>query len=139
MKNFIKTNGALAKNQNILLCKKSEIENRLFTAALSELRGKVATANTFKELTESLQREQFGLILVDEEISGYSSDVLATIIESLRENFAIDARLFVFSNESHSAGAKDYIKTLSPHISKAQLISVLRHEISDMGGGMRAL
>ncbi|WP_169778849.1 sensor histidine kinase [Campylobacter curvus] len=132
-KNFVIRECVLIKNEDIILCKKSDIENKIFGAALGEFGKNLSIAKGFGELISKMNEKPFGLILVDESVADFDMDALLGIVETFRERFSVDARMLVFSDKSYQSHAKSYIKALSPHISKIELANVIKNELNDIG------
>lgn len=129
-KNFVKKENDLAKNREILLCKKSPIENKIFVSALEEFNDKLTVASSFDEVVQHLRDKIYGLVLVDEEIEGFNIETLSNFMETAIEEHKIDAKLFVFSNKKiQKQKSKSYIKEFSPHIGKIQLANAIRQEL----------
>ncbi|MBE3022827.1 ATP-binding response regulator [Campylobacter sp. 7477a] len=129
-KNFVKKENDLAKNKEILLCKKSPIENKIFVSTLEEFNDKLTVASSFDEVVQHLRDKIYGLVLVDEEIEGFNIETLSNFMETAIEEHKIDAKLFVFSNKKiQKQKSKSYIKEFSPHIGKIQLANAIRQEL----------
>ncbi|WP_169777615.1 response regulator [Campylobacter mucosalis] len=130
MKNFIKNQlnkqYYINKADDILLYKKTALENKIFAGALSDFSTILTTANDINEFKQNVENKAFGIVFVDESES-LSMNEIVNLVELSRAKFNSDIRLFIFSNkQSEEFGSKYYIKFLSPQISKTQLANIVR-------------
>ncbi|WP_069637222.1 response regulator [Campylobacter pinnipediorum] len=130
---FLNNNNIYKKSYNILLFKKSPIENKIFAGALSEFNTYLTTADSFEEFENYIKNKIYGLIFIDDNEKNFDTKKALNLIEDSRILFGIDTKLFIFSNKSrNNFSIKPYIKILSPQINKAQLVEIVKKEI--MGG-----
>ena len=125
---FVKKEGELIKSREILLCKKSSIENKIFEGALLEFKGSLTVAQSFGEALDLIGRKPFGLALIDEDCEGFELGAFTGALDSARAAFNADIKAYVFSDEALNFGNKKYVKILSPSVSKAQLSKVVKQE-----------
>lgn len=126
---FSKNESTYAKSQNILIFKKSSIENKIITSALPEFSKFITIANNFDEFKHDLKTTPYGLIFIDEGVKGFEAQKLVENVESARMSFGTNTKLFIFSNKSQSSfSIKHYIKILSPQISKEQVADIVKQE-----------
>lgn len=67
--------------EDILLVKKSQIENKIFFSVLKKVSEKIKIANSFDSLENILKQYSFKVVLIDYELQGFDIIKLATIIQ----------------------------------------------------------
>lgn len=134
---FSKSESTYAKSQNILIFKKSSIENKIISSALPEFNKFITIANNVDEFKHDLKTTPYGLIFIDESVRGFEIQKLIENVESARMSFGTNTKLFIFSNKSQSSfSIKHYIKILSPQISKEQVADIVKQEFGIKVGGI---
>ncbi|WP_103578598.1 histidine kinase, partial [Campylobacter concisus] len=113
-----KENRYFSKNENIVIYKSTKLENKIFAGALGEFQNTLEIANSFSELLIKIKTKPCSLALVDEAAEGFDIKELLATISELRAGLKLDARVLLFSNNLELKNQKEYIKILSPSVSK---------------------
>ena len=134
-----KENRYFSKNENIVIYKSTKLENKIFAGALGEFQNTLEVANSFSELLIKIKTKPCSLALVDEAAEGFDiKEILATISE-LRSGLKLDARVLLFSNNLELKNQKEYIKILSPSVSKIELTNFVKSELGEINSTQNEL
>ena len=79
------------------------------------------------------------LALVDETAEGFDIKELLATISELRAGLKLDARVLLFSNNLELKNQKEYIKILSPSVSKIELTNFVKSELSEINSTQNEL
>ena len=141
MRNYkpIKENKNFIKNENIAVYKSTKLENKIFAGALGEFQNTLEVANSFSELLIKVKTKPCSLVLVDEAAEGFDMDELTSTISELRSMLKLDVRVLLFSQDLELKDKKEYIKILSPNVSKIELIGFVKSEFSEINSAQNEL
>lgn len=135
---FFKNDSFYTKSKDILMLKKTSIENKIFSGVLSEFTNNLTVANNIDEFMHDLKNKAYGIALIDDNIKAFDPQRIIATIEESRMKYSTNTKLFIFSNKSQSIfNIKQYAKILSPQISKEQLADIIKQELNANGGGGR--
>ena len=135
----IKENKNFIKNENIAVYKSTKLENKIFAGALGEFQNTLEVANSFSELLIKVKTKPCSLVLVDEVAEGFDMDKLIATISELRSMLKLDVRVLLFSQDLELKDKKEYIKILSPNVSKIELIGFVKSEFSEINSAQNEL
>ena len=135
----IKENKNFIKNENIAVYKSTKLENKIFAGALGEFQNTLEVANSFSELLIKVKTKPCSLVLVDEAAEGFDMDELTSTISELRSMLKLDVRVLLFSQDLELKDKKEYIKILSPNVSKIELIGFVKSEFSEINSAQNEL
>ena len=135
----IKENKNFIKNENIAVYKSTKLENKIFAGALGEFQNTLEVANSFSELLIKVKTKPCSLVLVDEAAEGFDMDELTSTISELRSMLKLDVRVLLFSQDLELKDKKEYIKILSPNVSKIELIGFVKSELSEINSAQNEL
>lgn len=79
-------------NKDILVFKKSTLENKIFGTILKQVANKVDTASTVSELKELVTKNVYKLILVDSKIPSFNIDDLNKTLQGTQTNVVVFAK-----------------------------------------------
>ena len=127
-----KENRYFSKNENIVIYKSTKLENKIFAGALGEFQNTLEVANSFSELLIKIKTKPCSLALVDEAAEGFDIKELLATISELRSGLKLDARVLLFSNNLELKNQKEYIKILSPSVSKIELTNFVKSELGEI-------
>lgn len=134
-----KENRYFSKNENIVIYKSTKLENKIFAGALGEFQNTLEIANSFSELLIKIKTKPCSLALVDEAAEGFDIKELIATISELRSGLKLDARVLLFSNNLELKNQKEYIKILSPSVSKIELTNFVKSELSEINSTQNEL
>ena len=134
-----KENRYFSKNENIVIYKSTKLENKIFAGALGEFQNTLEIANSFSELLIKIKTKPCSLALVDEAAEGFDIKELLATISELRAGLKLDARVLLFSNNLELKNQKEYIKILSPSVSKIELTNFVKSELSEINSTQNEL
>ena len=134
-----KENRYFSKNENIVIYKSTKLENKIFAGALGEFQNTLEIANSFSELLIKIKTKPCSLALVDETAEGFDIKELIATISELRSGLKLDARVLLFSNNLELKNQKEYIKILSPSVSKIELTNFVKSELSEINSTQNEL
>ena len=134
-----KENRYFSKNENIVIYKSTKLENKIFAGALGEFQNTLEVANSFSELLIKIKTKPCSLALVDEAAEGFDIKELIATISELRSGLKLDARVLLFSNNLELKNQKEYIKILSPSVSKIELTNFVKSELSEINSTQNEL
>ena len=134
-----KENRYFSKNENIVIYKSTKLENKIFAGALGEFQNTLEIANSFSELLIKIKTKPCSLALVDEAADGFDIKELIATISELRAGLKLDARVLLFSNNLELKNQKEYIKILSPSVSKIELTNFVKSELSEINSTQNEL
>ena len=135
----IKENKNFIKNENIAVYKSTKLENKIFAGALGEFQNTLEVANSFSELLIKVKTKPCSLVLVDEAAESFDMDELTSTISELRSMLKLDVRVLLFSQDLELKDKKEYIKILSPNVSKIELIGFVKSEFSEINSAQNEL
>ena len=134
-----KENRYFSKNENIVIYKSTKLENKIFAGALGEFQNTLEVANSFSELLIKIKTKPCSLALVDEAAEGFDIKELIATISELRSGLKLDARVLLFSNNLELKNQKEYIKILSPSVSKIELTNFVKSELDEINSTQNEL
>ena len=134
-----KENRYFSKNENIVIYKSTKLENKIFAGALGEFQNTLEVANSFSELLIKIKTKPCSLALVDEAAEGFDIKELLATISELRAGLKLDARVLLFSNNLELKNQKEYIKILSPSVSKIELTNFVKSELDEINSTQNEL
>ena len=134
-----KENRYFSKNENIVIYKSTKLENKIFAGALGEFQNTLEIANSFSELLIKIKTKPCSLALVDEAAEGFDIKELIATISELRSGLKLDARVLLFSNNLELKNQKEYIKILSPSVSKIELTNFVKSELGEINSTQNEL
>ena len=134
-----KENRYFSKNENIVIYKSTKLENKIFAGALGEFQNTLEIANSFSELLIKIKTKPCSLALVDEAAEGFDIKELLATISELRAGLKLDARVLLFSNNLELKNQKEYIKILSPSVSKIELTNFVKSELGELNSTQNEL
>ena len=134
-----KENRYFSKNENIVIYKSTKLENKIFAGALGEFQNTLEVANSFSELLIKIKTKPCSLALVDETAEGFDIKELLATISELRAGLKLDARVLLFSNNLELKNQKEYIKILSPSVSKIELTNFVKSELGEINSTQNEL
>ena len=134
-----KENRYFSKNENIVIYKSTKLENKIFAGALGEFQNTLEVANSFSELLIKIKTKPCSLALVDEAAEGFDIKELLATISELRAGLKLDARVLLFSNNLELKNQKEYIKILSPSVSKIELTNFVKSELGEINSTQNEL
>lgn len=134
-----KENRYFSKNENIVIYKSTKLENKIFAGALGEFQNTLEIANSFSELLIKIKTKPCSLALVDEAAEGFDIKELLATISELRAGLKLDARVLLFSNNLELKNQKEYIKILSPSVSKIELTNFVKSELGEINSTQNEL
>ena len=76
---------------------------------------------------------------MDEAAEGFDIKELLTTISELRAGLKLDARVLLFSNNLELKNQKEYIKILSPSVSKIELTNFVKSELGEINSTQNEL
>ena len=121
----------LAKSENIILFKKSPMENKIFSSALGEFYNTLETTNSFDELLTKIKTKTYGIVLIDENVKGFNYEELTRVVDKIRQSQKVDTRVLIFGAQERSEFS--FVKVLAKNITKAELSATVREQIDSMG------
>ncbi|MBE9870539.1 histidine kinase [Campylobacter concisus] len=134
-----KENRYFSKNENIVIYKSTKLENKIFAGALGEFQNTLEIANSFSELLIKIKTKPCSLALVDEAAEGFDIKELLATISELRAGLKLDVRVLLFSNNLELKNQKEYIKILSPSVSKIELTNFVKSELGEINSTQNEL
>ena len=134
-----KENRYFSKNENIVIYKSTKLENKIFAGALGEFQNTLEIANGFSEFLIKIKTKPCSLALVDEAAEGFDIKELLATISELRAGLKLDARVLLFSNNLELKNQKEYIKILSPSVSKIELTNFVKSELGEINSTQNKL
>ena len=134
-----KENRYFSKNENIVIYKSTKLENKIFAGALGEFQNTLEVANSFSEFLIKIKTKPCSLALVDEAAEGFDIKELLVTISELRAGLKLDARVLLFSNNLELKNQKEYIKILSPSVSKIELTNFVKSELGEINSTQNEL
>ena len=121
----------LAKSENIILFKKSPMENKIFSSALGEFYNTLETTNSFDELLTKIKTKTYGIVLIDENVKDFNYEELTRVVDKIRQSQKVDTRVLIFGAQERSEFS--FVKVLAKNITKAELSATVREQIDSMG------
>ena len=76
---------------------------------------------------------------MDETAEGFDIKELLATISELRAGLKLDARVLLFSNNLELKNQKEYIKILSPSVSKIELTNFVKSELGEINSTQNEL
>ena len=76
---------------------------------------------------------------MDEAAEGFDIKELIATISELRSGLKLDARVLLFSNNLELKNQKEYIKILSPSVSKIELTNFAKSELGEINSTQNEL
>ena len=134
-----KENRYFSKNENIVIYKSTKLENKIFAGSLGEFQNTLEIANSFSELLIKIKTKPCSLALVDEAAECFDIKELLATISELRAGLKLDARVLLFSNNLELKNQKEYIKILSPSVSKIELTNFVKSELGEINSTQNEL
>ena len=134
-----KENRYFSKNENIVIYKSTKLENKIFAGALGEFQNTLEVANSFSEFLIKIKTKPCSLALVDEAAECFDIKELLATISELRSGLKLDARVLLFSNNLELKNQKEYIKILSPSVSKIELTNFVKSELGEINSTQNEL
>ena len=134
-----KENRYFSKNENIVIYKSTKLENKIFAGALGEFQNTLEIANSFSELLIKIKTKPCSLALVDEAAEGFDIKELLATISELRAGLKLDDRVLLFRNNLELKNKKEYIKILSPSVSKIELTNFVKSELGEINSTQNEL
>ena len=125
--NPITNENLLNKSENIILFKKTPMENKIFSSALGEFYNTLETANSFDELLIKIKTKTYGIVLVDENTKDFDYKELIKIVSETRQSKMINTKLLIFGTKER--GELPFVKILAENISKAELATTVRAQL----------
>jgi putative lipoprotein len=125
--NLIANEILLNKSENIILFKKTPMENKIFSSALGEFYNTLETANSFDELLIKIKTKTYGIVLVDENTKDFDYKELIKIVSETRQSKMINTKLLIFGTKER--GELPFVKILAENISKAELATTVRAQL----------
>ena len=125
--NLIANEILLNKSENIILFKKTPMENKIFSSALGEFYNELETANSFDELLIKIKTKTYGIVLVDENTKDFDYKELIKIVSETRQSKMINTKLLIFGTKER--GELPFVKILAENISKAELATTVRAQL----------
>lgn len=117
----------LNKSENIILFKKTPMENKIFSSALGEFYNTLETANSFDELLIKIKTKTYGIVLVDENTKDFDYKELIKIVSETRQSKMINTKLLIFGTKERVD--LPFVKMLAENISKAELAATVRAQL----------
>lgn len=121
----------LTKSENIILFKKSPMENKIFSSALGEFYNTLETTNSFDELLTKIKTKTYGIVLIDENVKDFNYEELTRVVDKIRQSKKVDTRVLIFGTQERSEFP--FVKVLAKNITKAELSATVREQIDSMG------
>lgn len=115
---------ALDDTRDILLFKKSKMENRIYQAVLSKVCHSIDTTDSFEEFEEIMQNRAYRLILIDYSNASFDAQKILNIVQNSYElhNFKSKVVLFVEPNIKIPTHIKaQFALMINTNISKSDL------------------
>ena len=125
--NPITNENLLNKSENIILFKKTPMENKIFSSALGEFYNTLETANSFDELLIKIKTKTYGIVLVDENTKDFDYKELIKIMSETRQSKMINTKLLIFGTKERVD--LPFVKMLAENISKAELAATVRAQL----------
>ena len=125
--NPITNENLLNKSENIILFKKTPMENKIFSSALGEFYNTLETANSFDELLIKIKTKTYGIVLVDENTKDFDYKELIKIVSETRQSKMINTKLLIFGTKERVD--LPFVKMLAENISKAELAATVRAQL----------
>ena len=125
--NLIANEILLNKSENIILFKKTPMENKIFSSALGEFYNTLETANSFDELLIKIKTKTYGIVLVDENTKDFNYKELIKIVSETRQSKMINTKLLIFGTKERVD--LPFVKMLAENISKAELAATVRAQL----------
>ena len=122
---------SLRRSENIILFKKSPMENKIFSSALGEFYNTLETANSFGELLIKMKTKTCGIVLADESAKDFNYNELVKTALEIRQGQKTDTRVLIFGTQEKSDFP--FVKILAENITKADLAATVREQIDSMG------
>lgn len=123
---------ALDSTRDILLFKKSKMENRIYHAVLSKVCHTIDTVDSFDELEEATQNRAYKLVLIDYAASFFDANRILNIIKNSSQlhNFESKVVLFIEPNTKISTQIQaQFTQLISTNISKSSLENQIKELI----------
>ncbi|OCS09581.1 hypothetical protein CFTD6783_07245 [Campylobacter fetus subsp. testudinum] len=86
----------IANLKDVLLFKKSNIENKIFSTVLNGFCSSVDVVCSFEELKEYLQNSAYRVVLLDYKIPNFESNLIYSWVNSSRQKYKIDTKTIIF-------------------------------------------
>ena len=123
---------ALDGTRDILLFKKSKMENRIYHAVLSKVCHTIDTVDSFDELEEATQNRAYKLVLIDYAASFFDANRILNIIKNSSQlhNFESKVVLFIEPNSKIPTQIQaQFTQLISTNISKSSLENQIKELI----------
>lgn len=115
---------ALDDTRDILLFKKSKMENRIYQAVLSKICHSIDTIDSFDELEEIIQNRAYKLILIDYEAALFDSQKVLNILKTSHELHDFQSKVVLFAQPNTKIPTHikaKFAQIINTNISKAEL------------------
>ncbi|WP_162165316.1 ATP-binding protein [Campylobacter fetus] len=86
----------IANLKDVLLFKKSNIENKIFSTVLNGFCSSIDVVCSFEELKEYLQNSAYRVVLLDYKIPNFESNLIYSWVNSSRQKYKIDTKTIIF-------------------------------------------
>lgn len=114
--------------RDVLLFKKSSIENKIFSSVISGFYQNIDVVNSFEEFKEKLEFSPYKLILIDHKIPNFNENEVYQMINQAKQKHHIDTItiLFVDPNTTLKDDLRDkFDEIVKSNISKTQLETII--------------
>lgn len=115
----VATNSAPAKD--ILICKNSIMESKIFGSILKHTYQDVDIVSNFDELLKQIVNENYKLVMVDKKLSGFDADKLADTILQHNKASEVKLRSVVFADPEDGTFGGKFNEVMKYSITKADL------------------
>lgn len=119
----------LTNTKDVLLLKKSLIENKIFSTALKGFCQSVDTVCSFDELKQHLIMNPYKLVLIDYNIPNFQSSFVLKCILKAKQDFKVDTKIVLFIDphcDTIESLDDKFNEVLKTNISKTQLEVILK-------------
>ena len=115
----VTTNSASAKD--ILFCKNSVMESKIFGSILKHTYQDVDIVANFDELLKQITNENYKLVMVDKKLNGFNADKLADVILQHNKANEVKLRSVVFADPEDGTFGGKFNEVMKYSITKADL------------------
>ncbi|MBP5779489.1 MAG: response regulator, partial [Campylobacter sp.] len=108
-------------SRDILICKNSIMESKIFASILKHTYQDVDIVPNFDESLKQITDENYKLVMVDKKINGFNADKLADVILTHNKASAVKLRSVIFADPSDGTFGGKFNEIMKYSITKADL------------------
>ena len=112
--------------KDILICKNSIMESKIFGSILKHSYGDVDIVSNFDELLKQITTENYKLVMVDKKLNGFNADKLADVILQHNKANEVKLRSVVFADPEDGTFGGKFNEVMKYSITKADLEKLVK-------------